>query len=257
MKMLGFARRGCIVNGRRIRPSVFEPRSTLPVSAACLVANAARRTLSELLGVPVRLKLLEPVLPDSAGWSSIGTNAQVFAVGGEHSDAAIVLRAHDALALACAALGERAEGPRDLSAIENELAARIAAALCASLTPVCGARDPRQIERVTTLAGYVAYFELILEEPVEARIGIALSREPRSQIVPALTPADLHEIDVRLGVEIAHAFLPAASIVSLRAGEVIKLDSVLGDAARLLAGGAVLARGQCGNLGMRRALAIQ
>lgn len=257
MKMLGFARHGCIVNGRRIRPSLFESRSTLPVSAACLVANAARQTLSDLLGVSVSLKLLEPVLPDSVGWSSIGANALVFAVRGDYSNAAIVLRAHDALALACAALGERSDGPRDLSGIESELAARIASALCASLTPVSGLRDSRQIERAKTLEGYVAYFELILEEPVDARVGIALSREPQSQVVPALKPADLQEIDIRLSVEIAHAFVPAASIVSLRAGQVFKLDSVLGDAARLLAGGASLARGQCGNLGARRALAVQ
>jgi flagellar motor switch/type III secretory pathway protein FliN len=257
MKVLGFARRSCMVNQRRIRPSLFEFRSALPVSAACLVANAARQTLSDLFGAPVLLKLLEPVLPDGAGWSSIGTDALVFVVRGEQSDAAIVLRANDALALACAALGERAEGLRGLSSIESELTARIAGALRGSLVPVSGACDSRQIERSRTLEGFVTYFELILEEPVRARIGIALSREPHSQVVPAIRPVDLHDVDIRLTVEIAHGFLPAASIVSLRTGQVFKLDSALEDPARLLAGGATLVRGQCGNWGARRALAIQ
>jgi len=129
MKTLGFARRSCVVNGLRVRPSFFQSRSMLPVSAACLVANSARQTLSDLLGTVVSLKLLEPIVPDGAGWSSIGADALVFAVRGAHSDAAIVLRPHDALALACAALGERTESPRCLSTIETELAARIASGI--------------------------------------------------------------------------------------------------------------------------------
>jgi len=257
MKTLGFARRSCVVNRLRVRPSFFRSRSMLPVSAACLVANSARQTLSDLFGSVVSLKLLEPVVPDGAGWNSIGADALVFAVRGAHSDAAIVLRPHDALALACAALGERTESPRGLSTIETELAARIASALCGSLSAVCGVRDPRQIDRRKTLEGYLTYFELIVEEPVSARIGIALSREPQSQSAPGLSISDLHEIDVRLGVEIAQGLLPATALCSLRPGDVFKLDSALGEAARLWAGGAVVARGQCGNLGARRAFAIR
>ncbi len=257
MKMLGFARRSCIVGGRRIRPSLFESRSTLPVPAACLVANGARQILSDLLGAPVSLKLLEPVIPGEAGWSSIGADALVFAMRGAQSDAAIVLRAQDALALACAALGERAESLRGLSAIENELAGRIASALSSSLSPVCASRDPRQVNRAKSLEGYVTYFELILEEPVQARVGIALSREPQSQVAPGLKTGDLEEIGICLRVEIAHGFLPAASLALLRVGQSFKFDSALGDAARLVAGGAIVARGQCGTLGARRAFAVK
>ena len=257
MKVLGFARSSCSMQGRRVRPSVFESRSALPVSAACLVANAARQTLSDLFGVPVGLKLLEPVLPDGSGWTSIGAQALIFTIRGVQSDAAIVLRGQDALALVCAALGEGAGGPRGLSAIETELAARIAAALCGALAPVCGAGNAGRVERAKNLAGYLTYFELIVEEPVQARIGIAVAREPQPQIVPALTAADVRDIGVRLSVEIAYGLLPAASIASLRAGEVVRLDSALGDPARLLAAGAVVARGQCGHVGARRALAVQ
>lgn len=257
MKVLGFARLSCVVNGRRVRPSFFQSRSTLPVSAACLVANAARQTLSELLGVPVSLKLLEPVIPDAAAWSSIGAGALVFAVRGAQSDAAIVLRPYDALTLACAALGEPVESPRGLSTVEAELIARTASALCSSLTAVCGLHDAGQVNPMKTLKGYVTYFELIVEEPARARIGIALSREPQSQVASRFSAGDLHEIDVRLCAEVAHGFLPAAAIVSLRTGDVFKLDSALGDTARLTAGGATVARGQCGHLGARRAFAVR
>ncbi|HEX5274444.1 MAG TPA: FliM/FliN family flagellar motor C-terminal domain-containing protein [Candidatus Rubrimentiphilum sp.] len=257
MKTLGFARLGCVVDGRRVRPSVFQSRSTLPVSAACLVANAARQILSDLLGAAVSLKLLEPLMPDAAAWSSIGKDALVFAMRGTQSDAAIVLRAHDALALACAALGESVESGRGLSLIEAELTARIASALCGALAAVCGPNDVRKIERIKTLEGYATYFELIVEEPSPVRIGIALSREPQSQVAPGLRTTDLHEVDLRLGAEIAHGFVPAAALVSLRPGHVFKLDSALGDTAQLRAGGAIVARGQCGNLGARRAFAMR
>jgi len=257
VKTLSFARFSSIIEGRRIRLSLFQSRSTLPVSAACLVANAARQTLSELFALPISLKLIEPILPDSAGWESIGAQALVFTVRGTHSDAAIVLRGQDALALVCAALGEQSDEPRGLSAIENELAARIASALRGALASICGSIGSDRIERVNSLEGYLTYFELIVETPVQARIGIALAREPQSQIVPAIKPDDVRNIHVRLTVEIAHAHLPAAAIASLRIGDTVKLDSAIGEAAHLCAGGSVFARGQCGHQGLRRALAVQ
>src|SRR5579872_5050025 len=123
MKVLGFERSGCMVTGHRVRASRFETRSLLPVSAACLVANAARQTLSELFGAAVSLRLLEPVLPDGDAWACICDGALMYAVRGERCDGAFVLRRNDAVALAGAALGERVECSRALSVIENELIA--------------------------------------------------------------------------------------------------------------------------------------
>jgi len=257
MKTLGFERRCRIAGGRRLRSAIFESRSMLPVSAACLVANAARQKLSELLGTAVTLKLIEPVLPDPAGWACICEGAQIFAVRGESGDAAFVLRSDDALAIAGAAFGERIAGGRALSAIEAELLARVAAALCGTLAPVCGARESSRVTRVNALDGFLSYFEIVLDAPVEARIGVALSREPQPHVVPALDSRDLDAIELRLSVEVAHGFLPAVSILNLRPGEIVKLDSALGDRALLRAETAVIARGECGELNGRPVMAVR
>jgi len=257
VRTLGFERRCRIVGGRRVRASLFESRSTLPVSAACLVANAARQTLAGLFGTAVTLRLLEPVLPDRAGWGCIGADARIFAVRGENADAAFVLRREDALAIAGAAFGERVAGQRALSAIEAELLARVVSALCETLGPVCGARKDSRISRTSNLDGYVTYFEIILEEPVEARIGIAMSREPSPHVVSAFRADDLEGIELDLSVEIAHGFLSAASIVMLRPGELVKLDSALGERALLHAETTIVAQGESGWMNGRAVLVVQ
>jgi len=232
-------------------------RSTLPVAAACLVANSARETLAELLGSPVILRLFEPVLPDIAAWSCIAAGAEIFAVRGSLADAAFVLRPDDALSLAGAAFGERAPGARPLSPIETQLLARIAGALCGTLTPVCGALADSRVERLTELSGFVTYFELLLEEPVEARIGVALSREPAAQAVPSIGAAHLAGIELDLAVEIAHAFISASAVLDLRCGEVVKLDSLLGDRAIVRVAESIVARGECGELNGRSVVLLQ
>jgi len=257
MKTLGFERRCIVVCGRRVRASLFESRSALPISAACLVANAARETLAGLFGAPVSLRLLEPVLPDGAGWNCICADAQIFGVRGESADAAFVLRRDDALALAGATFGEHVQGRRPLSAIETELLARVVSALGGTLAPVCGAREGSRMSRMSTLDGFLTYFEIILEEPVQARIGIAMSREPQPQVVPGVDVRDLDSIELDLSVEIAHGFLSAASILVLRPGEFIKFDSTLGDRAFLRAEDAIIARGECGEMDGRAVLAVQ
>ena len=96
MTVMGFEPHANVINGRRVRASRFEKRSLLPVSAACVVANGVRQTLGELLGATVAVRLLEPVLPAREAWSQICAGAIVFAISGESSDAALVLRADDA-----------------------------------------------------------------------------------------------------------------------------------------------------------------
>lgn len=257
MKMLGFERRCSVVCGRRVRASLFESRSALPVAAACLVANSARETLAGLFGAPVSLRLLEPVLPDGAGWKCIGADAQIFGVSGESADAAFVLRRDDALALAGATFGERVQGTRPLSAIETELLARVVSALGGTLAPICGAREGSRMLRMSRLDGFLTYFEIILEEPVQARIGIAISREPQPRVVPGIGVGDLKGIEVELSVEIAHGFLSAASILRLRPGDLVTFDSALGDRAFLRAEDAIIARGECGELNGRAVLTVQ
>lgn len=257
MTVMGFEPHANVINGRRVRASRFEKRSLLPVSAACVVANGVRQTLGELLGATVAVRLLEPVLPAREAWSQICAGAIVFAISGESSDAALVLRAEDALALAGAALGERIEGFRRLSPIENELIVRMARALSGTLAAVCGAPRTAAPSTLRELTGFTTYFELIVEEPVGARIGVALSREPRPAVHPGIVPDSLNALEVELLVEAAHAYMSAAEIANVRAGQVVMFDSVLGDAAIVRAGETIVGRGECGEMAMRRVVFLR
>jgi hypothetical protein len=162
---------------KRIRRARFERRSLLPISAACVVANGVRETLSSLLCAPAGLRLFEPVIPEPGAWSRIVEKARLYRVNGNVADAAIVLREADAIALIAALFGEShlpALTARELSPIENDVLDRLVNAIAANLSAVCGAREGHFVERVGRVAEFVTFFELLLEEPVAARIGIAL-----------------------------------------------------------------------------------
>ena len=58
MKCLAVSRSSARVGGRRIREVCFEDRSSLPASAACVVASGARETLGALLTSPVHLRYI-------------------------------------------------------------------------------------------------------------------------------------------------------------------------------------------------------
>ncbi len=199
MRSLGFALASASRSntGKRVREAQFERRSSLPASAACVVANGIRETLSALLGTPVILRLFEPVIPDPRAWEAIASGATMYRVRGSVADAAIVLRALDAIAIASAIFGEPATPDvRELSPIERDVVDRAAHAIAANLIAVCGARESRAIERVGAIDGFVTFFEMSLEGPVEARIGIALSRDPAPE--PRGGFELLHLVDVRV-----------------------------------------------------------
>lgn len=255
MKVLGFERRGEAVNGKSVRRVCFERRSSLPVSAACLVANGVRETLSALLATPVCLRLLEPVIPDAQAWQAIAAGAQFFGVRGPVCAAAFVVRAHDALALASTVFGEPADGPRTLSPLEQEVLVRALRGVAGSLAPVCG-RDLSPLERILDIGGYVTYFELLLERPVLARIGVALSRDPASRGTSTLGIEDLLDVEIELRVQFACGSLPAAAFLDLRPGSNVPMKTRVGEPGLLKAGGAALARGECGAMGERNAMIV-
>lgn len=238
-----------------MRPIKFQRRSSLPVSAACLIANGVRETLSTLLAAPVSLRLLEPVVPDSAAWNAICDGAQCFGVRGPRCDAAFVLRARDALALASSAFGEEAHGPRTLSAVEQEVLVRALRGIAGCLAPACG-REMTPLERILDIRGYVTYFELIVERPAAVRIGVALSRDPVSRGGATLRLEDLGAVEVDLSVQFARGTLPAAEFLDLRPGCIVPMTTRVGEPGLLKMGGAVLARGECGALGDRNALIV-
>ena len=255
MMVLTFERSARIVDGRRVRRTLFEQRSALPVSAACLVANAVRETLSSLLAAPVNLRLLEPCIPDARAWNAICADARFYRLRGSGGEAAFVLRAADAVAIAGAAFGESATESRDLSPVENEVVLRAMRALSGALAPVCG-REPAQIEPILDINGYVTYFELLLEAPVRARIGVALARDPDAKGAGRMQPDRLLDVEIELSAQFAQGTMAAADFLDLRPGVLVPMKTKIGAPGLLRAGGTVLARGECGTLGERNVLIL-
>jgi flagellar motor switch protein FliM len=243
---------------KRVRRINFGPRSSLPTSAVCVVANGVRETLSSLLGAPTSVRIDEPSIPPAHAWTAIVRGALLYRVRGSVADAAIVLRAADAAAIVAGVFGESGDAShgRTLSPIEREVVDRTVNALARNLAAICGARDGSSAQRVCAIGGFVTYFELLLEEPVSARIGIALSRDPEPE--PRGRVELGHLAAVRIGTvgSIDLGTLAAGAAASLVPGATVPLT--LADLRRctLAAHGRGLARGRCGVSNGRYSLAV-
>ena len=168
---------------------------------------------------------------------------------GTVADAAIVLRPRDALALARAAFGEVGDdetaGDAQLSALESDVLARVVSAIGASLPAVCGVREGAAIERVDDIGAYTTFFELLLDRPVQASIGVAVSRDPTPEPRGALDLADLEQVQVPLEVCVDIGTFAASAVMALQPGSL--LAAAPGPLrGRLRAGGRTLAYGTCG-----------
>jgi hypothetical protein len=255
VKMLGFSRNAHWTGGRRIRSLTFEERSMLPVSAACLVASGVRETLGALFGEAVALKLYEPTMPQPQAWSAIVRDANVYCVRGVTVDAAVIVRPEDASALAAAAFGERDVGASTLSALERTVLERIVRAIASEFGPICGTAAELAVDLQPDTRTFSTYFELQLERPVRARIGIALSRDPVPELPAGVTIDDLLDLDVKLAVHVDAGAHPAAAIATLEPGEILSLPPGALRGTLLLAGRS-LAIGECGVHGRYYALAV-
>ena len=253
---LAFARTGECLEGRLVRASRFKRRSLLPVSAACIVANGVRETLSSFFGQRTGVRLMEPVVPDPHAWSLIAADAAFYRVRGPLSDAALVLRDADALALVSTVFGERAQPPRALSAIEEEVLSRALHSLAATLAPVCGPIDRLEIERMSGRAEFLTYFELLVDGPLEVRLGIALSRDPAPGPHACLRLDDLAEVELELSVEFASGTIEAGELLLLRPETQLRMETKVGAPAALKLAGRTVARGECGALGERNAFVV-
>jgi Type III flagellar switch regulator (C-ring) FliN C-term len=258
VKTLQFAEPASAHCGRRVRRAHFKSRPSLPVSAACVVANAMRETLSTLTNARVDVRLLEPLVPDIEAWRAIAHDAWMVRIPGAAIDAAIVLRPKDGVALASLLFAETEAAERSLSVVERTVVGRSLQALAGSLAPVCGFRETPPLEPILDISGYATYFEVLVEQPVRARIGIALARDPLPPAAgPRIRPADLADVEIELRVELAHGTLDAAALLALGEGTYVPMTSKVGDDGVLLAGTAVIARGECGAQGSRAAMIVR
>ena len=233
-----------------------SPRWEAPEKA---IANGVRETLASLIGAPVAMRLFEPAIPSPRAWSTIVCDAALYRVRGNVADAAVVLRAPQACALAAAIFGERSEQParRELSPLENEVVERVVKAIAANLGVVCGARDVLTVERVTGIASFVSYFELLVEAPVAARIGIALSREPSAEPRGGLELAHLKNVRVAAPLVLEVGEIAAGTFVRLRPGSFVPVAAANMQRCTLALHGRDFARGNAGVSNGRFALLVE
>ena len=67
----------------RVRPARFVPRPSLPVDAACVLANGVREGLRTLLGEACSVTIGEPVALGAPAWRSLTHDAHIqsYAIG--------------------------------------------------------------------------------------------------------------------------------------------------------------------------------
>jgi len=255
VKHLAFEAPALVTDGRRVRRARFVERSLLPVAAACVVANGVRETLAALLSTAVELRMFAPVVPASDAWRRLFENARLYRVRGTLGEAALVIGADDALALAALAFGESPSRGRVASPIEREVLARMVRALAGTLGVLVGASDAPPAEMAGETAAFTTFFELALERPVPLRLGIATC-EPEPVSTGGLRPADLAEVELELAVRLAPGSIAPVTLRSLRPGACLPITTLAGATAELCARGRPIARGACGARNGRYALQL-
>ncbi|MEO9169875.1 MAG: hypothetical protein ABI282_00945 [Candidatus Baltobacteraceae bacterium] len=235
----------------------FEKRSMLPVSAACLVANAAREALGALFGAPLHLRLFEPVLPSPQAWAEIARDAMLYRVRGVRADAIIVVRPSDAVALATHAFGESECAARPLSQMERMVLERAVRAIAGSCAPVCGiSNDAPDLAIAEQIAGFVTYIELQIESPVRARIGIGLSKDPRPEACAGVRVEDLLDLQIDLALRTEGRFCEAMALATLEPEAIVPITNERAIRGTLYLAGRPLASGECGVREGRYAIAV-
>lgn len=237
----------------RVRAIRFVPRSLLPLGAAQVIANGVREALAAAVGADVALRLFPPALPETAAWHAILHDARVYRFGGPSSEAFVILRAADAAALVAAAFGETEPVSQQLSPLECSALDRVVRMLAAQFGALCGGAP--QIESVEEPEALTTFFELQLERPVRARIGVALRREPAALPAGMLTIDDLADIPIELRVTMEIGSMPGGEVAALEPGDVVPIGSRPGRAT-VTAAGRTLALGECGVSGERYAVEI-
>ncbi|HEX3368435.1 MAG TPA: hypothetical protein VHS56_02585 [Candidatus Cybelea sp.] len=242
---------------RRVHKWVVTRRSSLPAGAACVVANGVRESLAALFAAPVELHVFEPSIPRLCAWPTLLRDALLYRVRGSVADAVVVLRPGDAATLAAALFGEPpSRANRRLSPFEHDVLDRTIARLAAHLGSVCGTRESLGAERIERIEGLATYFELSLLQPVVARIGIALTRDPSSQPQTRIEAAHLAEIPIATRARLDLGPVSSRTLAALAIGTMLPVPPDELHRCTLVAFGRALARGACGLAGGRRALRI-
>ena len=232
-----------------VRRARFVRRPSLPVDAACVVANGVREALRTLLGEACTVTIGEPVALDAAAWRSLVHDALLFATPGRATDVVFVLAARDARRLVQAAFGEdTAAGDGAWSALEAGAIERIVARCANACDALCvERRGPTSAVDAARVPRSVAYFDVRVAAPVALTIGVGILRElPETPPPATLTPAALGGLAVDVRVILGYGTLPAPRLLELRAGSVVPLSTQVDGEGELNLAGLRVALGTCG-----------
>jgi flagellar motor switch/type III secretory pathway protein FliN len=232
-----------------IRPARFIPRSSIPLSAACLVANGLRETLRELFGERCELAIGEPASIGAAAWDVLSRQAYCFLTSGRQTDIVLVLPEAHARTLVLRAFGEaQPDDSTALSALELQAVERIAARCAAAFDPLCAERrGGSQRVAAAVLPACVAYFDVRVAAPVSFEFGVGIVRElPDPGPANAFPPGLLANVPVDVSVEFGAGTIDIATLLRLEPGDVVPLDTKVGAAASLKVGHRRFATGSGG-----------
>lgn len=236
-------------DARGVRALRFVPRSSIPLAAACLVANGLRETLRELFGERCELTIGEPTAIDARAWATVSRDAHCFVTYGRQTDIVLVLPRRDARALVMRAFGEGdAPGATALSALEMQAVERIAARCAVAFDPLCAERrGASQTIGAESAPVCVAYFDVRVHAPVALELGIGIVRDlPDPGPAGTLPAALLGAIPVEVRAVVGSGTIDAAALLRLTPGQVLDLGTAFGTGASLKVGERSFASGIAG-----------
>jgi hypothetical protein len=233
----------------RVRQARFVPRPSVPVDAACVLANGVREGLRTLLGEACSVTIGEPVALDAAAWRSLTHDALLFATPGRATDVVFVLAARDARRLVAAAFGE--DGSADQgswSALEAGAIERIVGRCANACEALCvERRGPTRAVDAAQLPRAVGYFDVRVSAPVALTLGVGIVRDlPEAPPLATVTPATLGGAGVDVQVVLGRVELPIPRLLELRAGSVVVLSTKVEGEGELNVAGQRIAFGICG-----------
>lgn len=246
-------------DGRIVRRPTFVPRSTLPLSAACLVANGVRETLARLLAREIDVDLIEPAMPRGNERRMLLEGALISRVRGRLCDGFVIVRAADARRIVALAFGESGR-PSDvaLSDIERTTVERVLAALVPLCNALCGTLGPVTRESSERAACDLAtYFEVRTTGAVRIAVGFAITRDPAEDVGAPLELDDLGDVEIEGCVELGTGTLGVPAFSRLATGATLVLEATLGTLGTLRFGDVTFARGTCGVSDGRSVISIE
>ncbi len=251
------------VDARGVRRARFVPRTSVPLGAACLVANGLRETLRELFGERCELSIGEPAAIGLDAWATLSREAYCFLTCGRQTDIVLVVPNAHARTLVLRAFGEDEcadeVSPAGLSTLELRAVERIAARCAVAFDPLCAdRRGPSQLVHPGAIPACVAYFDVRVHVPIPIEVGIGIVRElPDPGPAGTFSAQLLGHVPIEVRAEFARGTIDVATLLHLAAGDVVRLETKVGAPAALKIANRSFASGTAGASAGRYSIELQ